>query len=191
MRAPSILAAISALFLSACSTAGNPLGGLDTRQNAGPCPTAGALYEASRVVEFEETDADVVGYRNITFSGEITGVRLYCRYVEDDPLLAEIEIDFSLGKGQAGSANTKQYTYWVAVMRRNSRVLEKQYFTIDADFRRERIVTKRELVNRIFIPRVDRTISGANFEVLVGFELTEDQAEFNKQGQRFRLDAGG
>ena len=190
MRAPLLLAA-SALFFTACSSGGNILGGLDTRQNAGPCPTAGALYEASRVVEFADDDPEAIGYSNIAYSGEITGVRLYCRYVDDEPLLAEIEIDFALGKGDAGTANAKQFEYWVTVMRRNSRILEKKKFTVDADFRRDRITETTEVINRIFIPRADRTISGANFEVLVGFELTEAQTDFNKQGQRFRLDAGG
>jgi hypothetical protein len=29
-----------------------------------------------------------------------------------------------------------------------------------------------------------------NFEVIVGFELTDEQLELNRSGSRFRLDAG-
>jgi len=43
---------------------------------------------------------------------------------------------------------------------------------------------------RIRIPRADESISGANFEVLVGFIMTEEQLRFNRDGKRFRLDAG-
>ena len=191
MRTSLIFAAFTGLILSACSSGQSLFQSLDSRKNAGPCPTAGALYEAARVVKFDEdASSNVVGYSDITYTAEITGARLFCRYIDDDPLLAEIEIDFAFGQGPAAQSRTHQYEYFVAVMRRNSRILAKEYFTVDADFRNGRIDATTELVNRIYIPRVDDTISGANFEILVGFVLTEDQEEFNKQGQRFRLDAG-
>ena len=34
------------------------------------------------------------------------------------------------------------------------------------------------------------TDSGENFEILVGFELTPEQLQFNRDGRRFRIDAG-
>ena len=34
------------------------------------------------------------------------------------------------------------------------------------------------------------TVSGNNFEVLVGFDVTPDQAQFNRDGKRFRINAG-
>ena len=34
------------------------------------------------------------------------------------------------------------------------------------------------------------TTSGANFEVLVGFDVTPQMAAFNRDGKRFRLNAG-
>lgn len=178
--------AFAILGLAACSSG---LGrALDDRPNAGPCPTVGAIYEASRIVEFEgETES----YGNITYTGEITGVRLFCRYLEDEPLLAEVEIDFAFGKGPKATSNAHEYGYYIAVTRRNSRVLDRQDFTVRAEFRNQPVAGASELVGRIVIPRVDETISGANFEVLVGFDLTEKQLQFNKDGKRFRLDAGG
>ena len=38
-------------------------------------------------------------YSDIEFTGEITDVRLFCRYTGDTPLEAEVEIDFAFGKG--------------------------------------------------------------------------------------------
>ena len=34
------------------------------------------------------------------------------------------------------------------------------------------------------------TVSGANFEVLIGFEVTPSMAAFNREGKRFRPNAG-
>ena len=184
MRIFPLLAVAAAL--AACST---PVGdAFDTRQNAGPCPATGSLYDASRIVKFVEPDATT--FDKISYTGEIVDVRLFCRYADRDPIDLEIEIDFAFGKGAAGDANAHDYTYWVAVTRRSQRVLEKVPFTVRADFRDGQVTGATEVIRPITIPRVDETISGVNFEVLVGFELTDEQLEFNRGGNRFRLGAG-
>ncbi|KCZ52845.1 hypothetical protein [Hyphomonas pacifica] len=160
---------------------------LDTRQNAGPCPPVAALYDSARYVEF---DGEGKLYTNIEYTGEIIGARLYCRYVGDNPLEAEIEVDFAFGKGPAATSDDHVYPYYVAVTRRNGKVLAKKYFSVSADFNGGKLDGKTEVVNKIKIPRVDESISGSNFEVIVGYDLTPEQLEFNRAGNRFRLDAG-
>ena len=181
---PAFLAIIA---LSACSTASDLAGRLDTRQNVGVCPPAGALYDAARIVSFS---GDSERYTDITYSGEITEVRLYCRYTDDDPISAEIEIDFAFGRGPKGEARRHDYTYWVAVTRRSGKVLDKTQFTVPARFEAGNRATATELISDIEIPRADETISGANFEVIVGFELNEVERRFNEEGRRFRLQTG-
>lgn len=168
----------AALLLTSCAT-------FDARPNQGPCPAVGSLYEAQRVVVL---DGRGDNYNNIEFTGEINGVRLFCRYVEDDPIEAQVEIDFAFGKGQAAVSNTNTYNYFVAVTRTNRAVMSKQVFPLEVKFREgETVKTQEELVGRIVIPRADESISGANFEILVGFELTPEQLEFNENGRRFLL----
>jgi len=186
MRVSKIFSLAAIAVLAACSSIGT--NALDDRQNAGPCPTVGALYDAGRIVKF---DGDTGTYRDITYTGEVTGVRLFCRYVDDSPLLAEVEIGFAFGKGPKATERTHDYDYFVTVMRRDRTVLAKEVFTVRADFKGDIVASAAELVGRIEIPRLDESISGGNFEVLVGFELTEQQLAFNQEGQRFRLDAGG
>ncbi|MEM9739568.1 MAG: hypothetical protein AAF829_06830 [Pseudomonadota bacterium] len=157
----------------------------DTRQNAGPCPSAASLYESARVVKLEEGE----NFGNITYTGEITDVRLFCRYVGGNPLEAQLELDFAFGKGPRGTQDEYIYTYWVAVTRRNGNVLAKERFATRADFSGSPIDAVRETISNIVIPRFDESISGANFEILVGFELTDEELQFNRDGKRFRLDA--
>ncbi|MEM5518488.1 hypothetical protein WNY37_16140 [Henriciella sp. AS95] len=184
MRVFAVLAA--GLFIASCGS--NPLSrALDTRQNAGPCPPVATLYDASRIVELQGNEPS---YADIAYTGEITNVELFCRYIDDEPLRAEVEIDFAFGQGPKADSNRHSYTYWVAVTRRSSKVLAKQYFTVDATYDSDGIDGRKEVLQDIIIPRVDDTISGANFEVIVGFDLTEDQLAFNRAGHRFRLDAG-
>ena len=46
-------------------------------------------------------------------------------------------------------------------------------------------------INGILIPRADANVSGSNFEVLVGFDIDPTMVDFNRQGKRFRVNAGG
>lgn len=187
MRIPALFAA-AAFLLGACTS--TPVSdAFDTRRNAGPCPSAGSIYGVDRIIEFGENSTG--SYGDIAYTGEIVGVELFCRYADGDPIIAEIDIDFAFGKGPQGTADEHDYTYFVAVTRRNRRVLQKERFSVRADFDGGNVTGTRQLIDTIRIPRVDETISGANFEILVGFELTEEQREFNRAGKRFRLDAGG
>ncbi len=181
--------ALSAAFLglAACQSGSSIGDAFDTRQNAGTCPPAGAMYQTARLVQFE---GDEQLFPNVQYTGEIVDVRLYCRYAGTDPVRAEVEIDFAFGKGPAATSNRKDYGYWVAVTRRSGKVLNKEYFTVQADFSDGPVTGETEVIQRIIIPRNDESVSAANFEVLIGFNLTEDQLTYNQEGRRFRLGAG-
>lgn len=183
---------LAATFLAATAVTGcrssRLAQSLDSTPNAGPCPVVGSVYDAARYVKFADGSGEL--YSDIAFTGEITDVRIYCRYTDDIPLAAEIEIDFAYGKGPKAGADSYVYPYFVAVTRRNGKVLAKETFASQTDFGGKALTGKSELVNRISIPRADGSISGVNFEVVVGFELTPEQLEFNRAGKRFRLDAG-
>ncbi|MEM8617514.1 MAG: hypothetical protein AAGF20_11345 [Pseudomonadota bacterium] len=182
----TVCVAALSLVVSACSTANPLVRSLDTRQNAGACPPSGSIYNASRLVDL---DGEGVRFSNIAYTGEIVDVRLFCRYAGTDPVRIELEVDFAFGQGPAATADTRDYTYWVAVTRRSGKVLAKEFFTVRGDFSDGPVDAASELLQGITIPRAEESVSAANFEVLVGFDLTEEQLAFNKEGQRFRLNA--
>ena len=182
-----IALSILALVIGACRSSSGLSGALDSRQNAGSCPPAGSVYTASRIVAF---NGDEQIFTNVEYTGEIVDVRLFCRYAGTNPVRAEIEIDFAFGKGPAADANRRDYSYWVAVTRRSGKVLNKEHFTVSADFSDGPVTGETELLQRIIIPRADESVSAANFEVLIGFDLTEEQLDYNREGRRFRLSAG-
>lgn len=164
--------------------------GNDPRPNVGPCPLMGVLYDNSRLVEFAAPNAE--RYANIAFTGEMQGVRGLCRYVDDDPITMSIDIDMAFGRGPAATEGHQNYRYWVAVTRRGTAPIAKEYFDVDVRFPRDQlVVTRTERIERIVIPRANAEISGENFEILVGFDLTPEQLQFNRDGRRFRIDAAG
>jgi len=181
--APLVLAAL----LAGCGTTGRLAQSLDSTPNSGPCPVVGSVYDAARYVKFATPEGNI--YTDIAFTGEITDVRMTCRYTGDVPLVAEVEIDFAFGRGPQADGRVHDYPYFVAVTRRNGKVLAKEYFSTRAEFNRGDVTGATERVSRITIPRADESISGVNFEIVVGFELTPEQLAFNRSGNRFRLDA--
>lgn len=161
---------------------------LRDRPNAGPCPFVRILYDAARYVEFEggQQSATAVG-----FTGELEGVEAECVYREADPISIDMNILFSLGRGPQADGSQHTYRYWVAVTERNSAILAKQYFDLPVTFEpgQDRTLVT-EAIRNLTIPRRDIAVSGANFEVLIGFEVTPEMAEFNRSGSRFRIRAG-
>lgn len=161
---------------------------LPALKNAGPCPFVKSLYDASRIIDFKDgREASAA----VTFSGEIQGVSAGCEYKNDDPIEVTMEALFELGKGPQAAGRQHTYRYWVAVTDRNRAVLAKQTFDLPVTFPegKDRVYVT-EQIKRIVIPRATTTTSGANFEVLIGFEVTPQIAAFNREGKRFRLNVG-
>lgn len=175
-----------AIALAGCSSLDRAIN--EAPDNPGPCPSALALYDAHRVVELTEQPATI---DSVGFTGEINGVRSLCRYYELEPITANLEIDFGFGRGPAAQGNEHTYTYFVAVTRRDSVVIHREEFPITVRFEpgQDRVFLT-ETLDRISIPRARETTSGSNFEIIVGFDLTPEQIEWNRAGQRFRVDAG-
>ena len=184
MRSIALVAAVGSL-LAGCSSVIDALE--SPEPNIGPCPTAFALHDAHRYVDI---DGEVV-YENVGFTGEILAVRSLCSYYDDRPILANLEIDLGFGRGPAAMGSENTYEYFVVVTHRHRAVIEKETFPIRVRFRPgEDRLFMTERVDAISIPRATPTTSGTNFEILVGFELTDEQIAFNRSGRRFRVAAG-
>lgn len=159
---------------------------LRRRAAAGPCPYVKILYDAARYVELT---GDRVTASNVAYTGEIEGLVSDCAYQSDDPITVHTRVRFDLGRGPQAQGDSRTYRYWIAVTERNKAVLAKEYFDLPVDFDGQptATVTQDQVV---VIPRADATTSGDNFEILVGFDVTPEMAEFNRTGSRFRVNAG-
>lgn len=167
---------------------GNRQAPLPALRNAGPCPFVKVLYDAGRYIEFaEQKEASAA----VGFTGEIQGISAGCSYKDDEPIDVRMEVLFELGKGPRAQGDSKTYGYWVAVTDRNKSVIAKEHFSLPVDFDGKDRVYKTDTINRIVIPRAQMTTSGANFEVLIGFDVTPEMAEFNRDGKRFRVNVAG
>ncbi|CAN5408733.1 hypothetical protein BH10PSE2_BH10PSE2_25190 [soil metagenome] len=159
---------------------------LRSQPNAGPCPYVKILYDAARYVELTD-NRPAIG--NVGYTGEVEGVTSGCAYKSDEPITVDMDILFNLGRGARATGDQRTYRYWIAVTERNAAVLAKAYFDLPVDFAgaQTAAMTQHETV---VIPRKDIGVSGSNFEVLIGFDVTPEMVAFNRDGSRFRVNAG-
>jgi hypothetical protein len=161
---------------------------LPALRNAGPCPYVKVLYDAARYIELKDNKETITA---VGYTGEIQGLSSGCAYKADEPIKVRMEVLFALGKGQQATGNQHTFRYWVAVTDRNNAVINKEYFNLPVTFpagQDRTMVTDK--IEGIVIPRIKPTVSGSNFEVLVGFDVTPEMVAFNRLGKRFRPNAG-
>lgn len=167
---------------------GGPQAPLSGRRNLGPCPYVKVLYDAGRYVELEggREAAEAVGW-----TGEIQGIQADCSYENPgDPIRVRMSVNFALGRGPRAAGDANTYRWWVAVTERNRAVLSREDFELPAQFEGQDRINMVEEIGEITLPRGSETVSGSNYEILVGFQVTPAMAEFNRQGKRFRMTAG-
>lgn len=182
MRAQFLLLAAAAL--TACSSAGNERRKAALAKNPAPCPNVIVLEDAARLVDFSGEER----IEDVAYSAEIVDIRLDCRYFADKPIKASVRIDFAFGRGPKGESAKHDFSYFVAVTRRNSEVIEKAEFVIPVNFGAPGSVrTARETIDEIVIPRASEKTSGTNFEVVVGLSLSAKQAIYNRSGKSLKF----
>ena len=188
LLAPAPFAAVpGAAALIAAALATSACSGLSReaqQANPAPCPNIIVLQDAARLIEFDGDEQ----IDNVAYTGEILNVETICRYFGDEPIEAEVEIDLAFGKGPKAVENDKVFNYFVAVTRTDLEVIAKQEFSVPVEFSdRREVVVAQEEIDRIVIPRVNENTSGTNFEIIVGFSLTPQQAIFNRSGKSLKF----
>jgi hypothetical protein len=167
---------------------GNLHGPLPALRNAGPCPFVKVLYDAARYLEFKD---NVEASANVAYTGEIENIASNCAYKGSEPIKVQLKVLFEMGRGPQARENRKTYRYWVAVTDRNHGVLDKEYFDLPVTFPAgQDRVSVVDSFGGVTIPRASSKVSGSNFEILTGFEVTPQMADFNRQGKRFKANAG-
>lgn len=155
------------------------------RANPAPCPNVFVLDEAARFVDFRGAEPSL---DTVAFSGEFDDVVTSCRYYADVPIEAELSLAFSIGRGPAAQEETVMVEYFVAVTRTNRDVIAKETYQVPVTFKRgQSVVSLTQEIDQIVIPRRSDQTSGVNFEIAVGFALTEEQFRWNRSGASLKF----
>ena len=173
----------AATVVSGCATSAREKAKREA--NPAPCPNVLVLKDAARAVEFVGDEATL---ENVAYTAEVTNVSLACRYFAADPIDISVEVDLAFGRGPKADSSQKNFTYFVAVTRRNQEVIEKAEYIVPVKFGdKNDVKLVEEKIKQILIPRANEQTSGLNFEVVVGLALTPSQARFNRSGKSLKF----
>ncbi len=167
-------AALFALGLAGCSAFNNapPL----------PCPAASIVSDASRATVFMDGPGrDLI---DIKFEVEIEAIASDCDHNRaGDEITTRTGVRIVATRGPAAQGPEAAFFFFVAVVDKDQVVLARERFESALVFeptqRRAGVVEEIEEL----IP-LRAGLSGTDFEILVGLELTADQLEFNRNRPR-------
>ena len=168
-----IAVAAVAGIVAACSSAPAP-----------PCPGVSILGDASEITLFvagRGQDLTDVAYR-----ASIERVAGGCDYSRaGDSVTNTVAARLVATRGPAAQGNEGSFVFFVAVVDKEENILARERFestfTFDANQRQAAAI---EEIEQIIPIRAD--LRGIDYEILVGFELTPEQLEFNRQERQRR-----
>lgn len=165
-----------ALGLAAC-------GGPATTSTVPPCPRVGILADAARMTVFREGPGrDITDVQSIS---QVSGFSGSCYYEDRQrTVMVDLRIEVTSERGAAANGpRSADLPYFVSILNKNRDIIAQQDFTLRADYpvNSARIGLFDELEQRIPLQAGE---FGDAYEVLIGFRLTPDQLEWNRQNRR-------
>ena len=145
----------------------------------GPCPRVSVLTDAASVTQFRDgAGQDLI---DIVFEAEIDEISPSCTYNRGGTeITATTALRIIVTRGPASSESEGTFLFFVAVVDDAQRVLARERFAstlvLGRSERRAGVVEEIEEV--IPLPAGQ---SGINYEILIGFELTDAQLAYNRR----------
>ncbi|MEQ9519851.1 MAG: hypothetical protein RLN89_10485 [Parvibaculum sp.] len=144
-----------------------------------PCPAVGMIAGTEEVTLFSGRGSDVT---DIVLKGEIERVVSECEYDIDDGIIyVNLAFRGSAELGPAASSREITIPTFIALTELNSRVLRKDIVPITLSFPdNQRTTSFIHTIEETKVPYV-ANIDGSAYEILVGFQLTPEQRDFNRR----------
>jgi hypothetical protein len=154
-----------------------------------PCPLVRVQAPLNQITKF--APGAPMAEENVVYASRIRGVAIKCTYAEvkaranakgrgaSDTMEVLLKISFETLRGAAGSGGEVQAEYFVAVTDRRKAVLNREVFQVELPLPAGRGVATTEQEAWMDFELEGRT--GLAFEIYVGFQLTDEETEFNKR----------
>ncbi len=120
---------------------------------------------------------------DIILSGRLDGFEGDCSsLVKKDQLpriVVNLELTFEISKGPANKQRAGEFKYFVAITDSSAKIIAKEIFTKDIEFKKD--ISKIKVTQRLEqrIPLVSGK-SGKDFKIFTGFQLNSAQLNYNK-----------
>lgn len=168
------------LALGGCSMFGGDDEAVDVVEKDAPkpCPTVGVLDGADHMTLFNGRGKDLT---DVVLRAEICKSVLQCEYDSDNSEISvNVAFDGTVDLGPAATSREANIPGFIAIVR-HGYMLSKQQLDIPVTFDgAARTVKFLKTIEDTKIP-IGGEINGAAYEVIVGFQLTQDQLDYNKK----------
>jgi len=163
--------ALSVASLAACTDSGK------APQFPPLCPTTGILRDAADLTRFRGTGTDIT---DMVIDGRITGLGGSCALDDKTQLRTKLTINMDFTRGPAAAGHDIDVTYFIAVTKGQT-ILQKKIFGLTVQFEgnADRVLVRTDEADLV-LPVDDKT-QGDAYGVLVGFQLTPAEVQFNRQ----------
>jgi hypothetical protein len=146
------------------------------------CPRASIISDGATVTRFREGPGRDL--TDVTVKGEIVDVAVDCDYDRRGVDVA-LQVAIAAERGPADRTRTAEFDYFVAVADAQRNILAKEVFHVSLRFppNQQRTGTVDEIEPRI--PLKDRA-DGVDYHIIVGFQLTPEEIEWNRSQKAAR-----
>jgi hypothetical protein len=170
----------ASLALAGCASL-NPFGSSDKEGGTTqlPCPQVGVLGETDHMTLLRGAGADLT---DIVARAEMGKVVSQCTYnTNDSTITVDLAFDGVAELGPAATSRDLTFNAFVAVTRRFETLDKKQIYQIPVSFPAgQRQVRFVKTVDGTVLP-YGGTADGRIYQILVGFQLTAEQLEYNRR----------
>jgi hypothetical protein len=171
---PRLLPTLFLPLLAACSLAACTQ---EADKFAPSCPRAAIVRDAADLTRYSARGQDLT---DLVVDGRITGLTGSCTRDSNRNVVTTVNVGMELSRGPAASGRTVELAYFVAVLE-GDRILDKRVFPLRAEFpaNADRVRLSGDAIE-FPVPTSDK-LSGANYRVLVGFQLSPDELALNRR----------
>jgi hypothetical protein len=157
-----------------------------TSTPSAPCPGVSILGDASEITLFAQGQGQGQDLTDVAYRASIERLASNCDYTTaGDTVTSTVAARLVATRGPAAQASEKTFVYFVAVVDKDQKVLARERFDSTFTFQaNQRQAAAIEEIEQILPIRAD--LRGLDYEILVGFDLTPEQLEFNRQERQRR-----
>jgi hypothetical protein len=172
------VSAVAAVSLSGCST-WHAITSYISSDSTLTCPDAAILASTSSLPAFKVDGA--VDPSNVEYTVYLTGVKSSCDYDKRE-FTADVRTTFTYRATRApgGAESHYRVPYYVAVAS-GSDIQDKKIYWLDLGFNKGDVTTTGEDTVDSTVVKVEKTKHPYEYHLLLGFQLTHAQIEFNKK----------
>ncbi|MDA0262468.1 MAG: hypothetical protein O3A21_09795 [Proteobacteria bacterium] len=144
------------------------------------CPRLSILSEAAEITQFREGPGRDL--RDVRFQGRFGQIATNCD-IENGLVVMRTSIEVVGARGPAATESVGRFGFFVAVTDPADRILAKEVFDSPLEFDtnqgRSGVV---EQIEQTFALKPE--LRAAEYTILIGFQLTRDQLEYNRKNRR-------